>query len=148
MNILSLEDRGSTAYYFDLWVENSGHTILKAYNINDAQSHWNNRNSVSIDCIVLDLQVPLDGLTPNQRERAEGGTLAGWIWLSDYVLKTDLEMKKRIIIYSDYLPVLHERIPASEYTGIKMVPKRQRGSSADVVADFINTISKLSSHKN
>lgn len=142
MNILHLEDRGSVAYFFSRNLETRGHNILRAFNINDAQSYWNDRQSVPIDCIIIDLQVPMDGLTNEQIDNTEGGILAGWIWLHDEVLSTCPQMKRKSIIYSDFLSVLNNKIPSKQLKGIKLVFKDQRNSSDEIV-EYINEISKL-----
>ena len=120
MNILFLEDRGATAYYVERWFETNGHQVLSAFNPNDAQSHWRRRAETPIDCIMLDLQTSMDGLTDEQKADAQGGTLAGWVWLRDNVLKEAPEMRQRTIIYSDYISVLREKVPERQYIGIKV----------------------------
>jgi CheY-like chemotaxis protein len=143
MNVLYLEDRGATAYNVECWLNTSGHTALGAYNLQDAQSYWRRRKETPIDCIILDLQVPMDGLTSEQQVEADGGTLAGWVWLRDYVLAEAPEMRQRTIIYSDYIAVLREKVPEEQYRGIKLVSKRQRGNSADVVIASIREIARI-----
>jgi CheY-like chemotaxis protein len=143
MNILFLEDRGATAYSVERWLTNSGHHVLNAFNPNDAQTHWTKRAETPIHCIILDLQTSMDGLTLEQKAEAEGSTLAGWIWFRDNVLAEAPEMRQRTIIYSDYVAVLREKVPGKQYEGIKVVPKRQRGSAAKVVIETIQKIDKL-----
>ena len=128
MNVLSVEDRGSTAYNVDHWLRGRGHTVLAAFNPNDAQSHWQRRGEVPVHCIMLDLQMEMDGLTQKQKLEAEGGTLAGWVWLRDNVLVEVPEMRRRTIIYSDHVDVLRERVPEEQLMGIKVIPKRLRST--------------------
>jgi CheY-like chemotaxis protein len=143
MNVLFLEDRGATAYHVERWLEASGHNVLSAFNPNDAQTYWRKRTEMPIDCIMLDLQTSMDGLTDEQKADAEGGTLAGWIWLRDNVLKEVPEMHQRTIIYSDYVVVLREKVPDEQYRGIKVISKRQRGNSADAVIASIREIARM-----
>ena len=143
MNILFLEDRGATAYNVNRWIDANGHTVLKAFNPNDAQNHWVRRAETRVDCIILDLQTSMDGLTVVQKAEAEGGTLAGWVWLRDNVLAVVPEMRQRTIIYSDYVAVLQEKVPKDQYKGIKVIPKRKRTSSADEVVASLREIDKI-----
>lgn len=143
MNVLFLEDRGATAYNLERWLQRNGHNVLGAFNPNDAQSHWRRREKTPIGCIILDLQTSMDGLTDGQKANAEGGTLAGWVWLRDNVLAEAPEMRQRIIIYSDYVAVLRAKVPEEQYRGIKVVSKRQRGSSADAVIASIREIARM-----
>lgn len=143
MNVLFLEDRGSTAYYVERTLETNGHTVLSAFNPNDAQSYWERRIHVPVHCILLDLLMSMEGLTNKQKADAQGGTLAGWVWLRDNVLAEAPEMRQRTIIYSDYVAVLQEKVPEEQYRGIKMFSKKQRGSSADVVMAGIQEIARM-----
>jgi CheY-like chemotaxis protein len=140
MNVLVLEDRGSAAYYVKEWLEKNGHVYIKALTPNDAQSHWIKRNETPIDCIMLDLNVPTDGLTEAQKEQSKGGLLSGWLWFRDSVLTQEAMMRQRTIIYSDYIPVLQET--DEDYSGIKLVPKRQRSSTADEVTAWIEELAR------
>jgi len=143
MNVLVLEDRGASAYYVLGWLRENGHRVLDAFNPNDAQSHWDKRDKVPLDCILLDLNTPTDGLSEEQKTRTEGGLLSGWVWLYDSVLRETPEMRQRIIIYSDYTATLKENVPESEYGDIARIPKRQRSSSAREVVARIHEIAQM-----
>ena len=143
MNVLFLEDRGSTVFFVEQWLKENGHNVLSAFNPNDAQVHWSKRDEVPIHCIILDLQVLTAGLTSKQKKRSFGGTLSGWIWLRDKVLTEVPEMRQRTIIYSDYIHALCERVPEDEYRGITIVPKTQRSSAAEEVAAHIREIARM-----
>ena len=145
MNVLFLEDRGATAFFVERWFRENGHDVLSAFNPNDAQDHWNKRDKFPIHCIILDLRTPTEGLDKEQKKRAAGGNLAGWVWLHDNVLTESPEMRQRTIIYSDYTHVLYEddNIPEEEYIGITIVPKKQRSSAAEDVVVRIREIAKL-----
>jgi CheY-like chemotaxis protein len=142
MNILLIEDRGSTAFFVKKWLSMNGHNILEASDINDAQCHWNNRIEIPIDCIILDLQMTMDGLNDEQKLEAAGGALTGWVWLRDTVLMSTPKMRQRVIIYSDYLELLINEVGSDQTRGIKMISKRQQGSS-NVVMASIREIGKL-----
>jgi CheY-like chemotaxis protein len=141
MNVLVLEDRGSAAYYVKGWIESQGHVALLALTPNDASSHWHERKKVPIDCIMLDLNLPTDGLNEAQKEQSQGGLLSGWVWFRDTVLTQEPMMRQRTIIYSDYIPVL--QASKEDYSGIKLVPKRRRSRSADEVTAWFNQIGWL-----
>lgn len=143
MNVLLVEDRGAAAYYVVEWLKKEGHLVLDACNPNDAQSHWNKRKDVPIHCILLDLNLPTDGLTEEQRERSVGGLLSGWVWFRDVVFAEAPEMRPLTIIYSDYIPTLKDNVPATEYDGITLIPKRRRSSSAREVSARIQEITRV-----
>ena len=153
MNILLLEDRGSTAHFFMRWLKENGHNVLGrmclgAFNINDANIIWNRRNEVPVHCLVVDLDVPKDGLSPEQKQELDkmpndaSSRLAGWIWLRDTILKDAPEMRNRTIIYSDYVTVLRDHVPKEEYEGIEIISKRGRGSSVHAITEKIEQIEK------
>jgi len=143
MNILFLEDRGETAYFVKKWLdEGSGHHVLAANNLNDAQDHWNKRDQVPVHCIILDCQTPMRGLTDEQKARAEGGTLSGWVWLRDNVLADAPEMRQRTIIYSAFVDVLEVKVPKDDRKGIRVISKQGRASSAEQVVAAISEIAR------
>jgi hypothetical protein len=143
MNVLFLEDRGASAYNVERWLGLNGHNVLGAFNYNDAQGHWRRREMVPVHCIILDLQISMDGLSNEQKGDAEGGTLAGWVWLRDNVLADAPEMRRRTIIYSDYVGVLREKVPEEQYCAITVVSKRGRGGGADRVIGSIQKIEAM-----
>ena len=118
MNVLLLEDRGAAAFFVEQWLRQNGHNVLSAFNPNDAHSHWSKREEVPIHCIILDLNLPTDGLSDSQRERTVGGLLSGWVWLHDVALADAAEMRQRTIIYSDYIPTLRQNVPEEKYKEI------------------------------
>ena len=147
MNILLLEDRGSTAHFLLRWLKENGHLVLGkmnqgAYNINDANSIWSQRKEVPVHCMIVDLDVPPDGLSDDQIKDAGGGCLSGWIWLRNEVLQNEPEMRSRTIIYSDYVDVLREHIPEEEYYGVTLVEKRKRDSTR-IIVERINAIERI-----
>jgi len=143
MNVLLLEDRGAASYYVVEWLKKEGHTVFDEFNVNDAQSRWEKRNEVPIHCIILDLNLPTDGLRGEQREKSAGGLLSGWVWLHDVVLTEAPEMRQRTIIYSDYISTLKERVSEEEFKEITLIPKRRRSSSAREVAARIREIARM-----
>lgn len=146
MNILLLENRGSTAHYFLRWLEENGHNVLGktrkgAFNINDARSIWEQRIEVPVHCMIIDLNVPPDGLSDEQIREAQGGCLAGWIWLRDEVLVSEPGIRSRIIIYSAYTELLNQNYKEECY-GIMVVPKRKRNSS-QIIKEHIHAIERI-----
>ena len=147
MNILVLDDRGSSSYYLMEWLKIHEYTVYTAFNLNDAQSIWDNRATNPIHCIILDLNVPTDGLKDEQKERSKGGLISGWVWLKENVLFDEPQMKYYTIIYSDYIHCLDDNIE-EEYEEITFIPKRQRSSSAEDVTKRIIQIAEAIALKN
>ncbi len=143
MNVLLVEDRGASEYYVSEWLRQEGHTVFDAFNPADAQSIWEERENVPIHCIILDLNMPSDGLTMDQKNRSEGGVLCGWVWLEDNVLSVAPQMRNHIIIYSDYIPILKDKIASERYKDISLFSKRRRSGSAKEVTARIHKIDQL-----
>lgn len=119
-----------------------------AFNINDANAIWNRRDEVPIHCMIIDLDVPKDGLSDEQKTNLDqmhdgaGSRLAGWIWLRDTVLRDAPEMRDRIIIYSDYIDLMHQYVPEKDNYAITVMPKNAR-SSPDRIVNRILAIEAL-----
>jgi CheY-like chemotaxis protein len=148
MNVLLLEDRGAATLYVVQWLESQGHKVLLAFNPNDAKSYWAKRDVTMIECIILDLNLPTDGLSKEQKERSVGGLLSGWVWLYEVVLAEAPQMRHRTIIYSDYIATLKDNVTEDKYKSITLIPKRRRSSSAREVAARIRQIGRMSSRSN
>ena len=140
MNILILEDRGSVSFYMAKYLEDEGYTVFQAHSIADAQSYYDSRK---IDCIIADLNMIPDGLTPEEKSKTKNGLLAGWVWLNNYVFRHDNNMRDRTIIYTEYLAQLKRYVPRESYETIKIIPKRGSSSSADEIIKHIDMIRDL-----
>jgi len=144
MNILVVEDRGAVSFYLAEALQAEGHVVLEAYNTNDAQAHWDNRETTPIDCMIVDLQIPQDGLTEAEKEESRSGLLTGWLWLRGHVLPyVPEEYGSRVIICSDYLRDLMEFVGADGCRGIWLVPKRSPSGSAGEVLKRVREISGM-----
>jgi CheY-like chemotaxis protein len=147
MNILIIEDRGSVKVYLVEELQDAGHTVLDAYNANDAQSYWNERATRPIHCIILDLNMPPDGLSEEGRRRSELGLLSGWVWLSERVLRDHPDMRRRVIILSDYLEDFRKLVHNDEYAGIRLVAKRGAVSPIEQVIQHLDEIGRAEGAK-
>ena len=148
MNILLLEDRGSVSHYLTEELENMGHTVYDAYNINDAKSIWE-ENEKSLDCIIADLNLETDGLKEDEEIETKGGVLSGWIWLLNYIFIDNSKMKLQIIIYTDYLNYLDDYLKGKgkkreDYKEVRFITKRDDVGPS---SELIKTIKKLANKK-
>ncbi len=143
MNILLLEDRGSASYYLKEALEGEGHVVLEAYNPNDALDHWGNREKTPIHCMIIDLNVPPEGLTAAQRKESCAGLLTGWIWLRDHVFPDDNDMRRRVILYSVYLQDLRKHVSADDLIGLRLVSKREPCGVTKQLLNHVRDINKL-----
>jgi hypothetical protein len=144
MNILVVEDRGSVSFYLTEALQAEGHVVLEAFNINDAKAHWDQRESTPIDCMIVDLNMPPDGLTQEQKGESQGGLLTGWLWLRDYVLpRVSTEYRRRVIMCSHYLADLRNLVRAGEYQGIFLVEKRGLSGGSGDLLERVRAISRL-----
>jgi hypothetical protein len=144
MNILLLEDRGDVSYYLKQALEDSGHTVFDAFSPRDATPFWENRDTVPIHCIILDLNLPPDGLSDEEKRSSRGGLISGWLWLKNYVLNESPEIISRTIVYSDYLNEVEAVVPAAEYKAIVRIPKKGRSSPAEEVMRHVRRIAAIS----
>ena len=118
--------------------------VLEAFNINDAKAHWDNKETTPIDCMIVDLDMPQDGLTEAEKEESRGGLLTGWLWLRGHVLpNVSAEYRSRVIICSDYLDKFRELVQVDEFRGIWLVPKRATSGSAGEVLKRVREISDM-----
>ena len=144
MNILLVEDSGATSSRLAEALDGEHHTVLEAFNINDARAHWDNRETTPIHCIIVDLNMPTDGLTQKQEKESHGGLLTGWLWLRDSVLPHVLaEDRQRVMICSGFVPDFKGLVPAHEYQGIFVVDKRAPSGYAAKVLERVRAIGRL-----
>jgi hypothetical protein len=144
MNVLVVEDRGAVSFYLAEALQAEGHVVLAAFNINDAKAHWDNRETTPIDCIIVDLNMPPDGLTRKQEGESHAGLLTGWLWLRDCVLPhVPAEYRSRVIICSGYLADLRNSARANEYQGILLADKHAPSGGAERVLEHVRAISRL-----
>lgn len=88
MTILFLEDRGSVALPIKALLEERGHTVLHAFNCNDAETYL-----PECDCYIVDLNLSTDGLSSEEVQQTKGGKLTGWVWLKrHYPSKQNLDL--------------------------------------------------------
>jgi hypothetical protein len=139
MRVLILEDRGSVFNYMAEALGNEGHTVITALSISDAKSAFSIGN---IDCIICDINMSMDGLTTEEKKQTFAGLLSGWVWLKHYVINKNPEMRKRIIIYTDYLSDLKLKVPDEELAGITLIAKRSGDGSAELLFKCVDNISK------
>ena len=132
MIILILEDRGSVSYFFkELFEGVEGHIIYEAFSVLDAQSYWHppeRSDGPEVhgrpECIIADLNLNPQGLAKHEREETRGGLLTGWIWLRNYVFSEQPEMRKRTIIYSEYVEDLRAVVGADALHDVRIMGKR------------------------
>jgi CheY-like chemotaxis protein len=143
VNILVLEDRGRVSYYMEEALRSRGHTVLSAGNIWEAQYHWDQRSETVVNCIIADLNMSSDGLTPDETERTQEGILTGWVWLTERVYRDDPEMMPRTVIYSEYLDYLKDRLSNDERRLVRQVSKRGSRSTTTEVLTCVQEIQNL-----
>jgi len=140
VNILFFEDKGSVSTYVGEALERAGHRIFFAFNVNDAQSHWEDE---AIDAIILDLSVDPEGLTEDQKRKTDGGLFTGWIWLHENVLAARPEVKARTIILTEYREDLVKAVPPAELKNVTLLWKREEGYMTKLLAAIAVIQAKL-----
>jgi len=126
MRILFLEDVGRVSYYIKQQLEKAGHEVDMAFNISRANGYLDEKaqEKVQYDCLIVDLNMPTNGLKEEEIKNTHNGLFTGWIWLHDVVFKSNPDYHERTIIFSAYLNEFRERMPSEEIKGIIMIPKR------------------------
>ena len=148
MRILHLEDRGSVSHYVkELLEEDERHEVRMAFSISDAQSFWKPQASQqdprgigTIDCIIADLNLNPQGLKEEERAETRGGLLTGWIWLRSYVFSEQPQMRKRTVIYSEYVADLRSHVLPADLRDIRIIGKRGASSPLRMLRDAVREI--------
>lgn len=140
MNVLFVEDRGDVSYYVTKALQERGHNVIAAYDYDDAESHWQGRSTVSVDCIILDLNLPSEGLAPEDQQKSRGGLLSGWLWLTGKVLKDEPIMRGRVAIYSAFLEEFKTHVESVECEGLMLVPKGESTSSLTAIVNWVDRL--------
>jgi CheY-like chemotaxis protein len=141
MTILVLEDSGYVSTQLERALKGKGHEVLRADSVSDAQHHWE-QSANMIDAIVIDLNMSAENLSPEQIARTKEYLLTGWIWFHDVVLAAKPEMRRRTIVYSDYLEEFYKNVPTADREGIKTLPKKGSSSSAKEIMEWLREIGK------
>jgi CheY-like chemotaxis protein len=113
MKILVLDSHACAAVPMIDVLRELGHEVIKAFNINDANSYW--QENSNFDCLIVDITGPVDGLTEEEIEQTQEGWISGWIWLQNYLLAENPDFASRVIIYStrETMQTLQKAEPAS-----------------------------------
>lgn len=136
MNILWIEDRGSSVDPVKVFLEKKGYKILKALSVSTAIGIWEDKKQ-SIEFIIVDLNVSSEGLTSEQSGETQSGVLSGFIWLKYYVFPDiNEDFKKNIVIYSNYIEEFYAYVHENDRIGIEVIGK-QEDYAAKKLKDFI-----------
>lgn len=141
MKILVVDCHGARKMMI-MFLQKQGHEVYDAYNINDANYYL--RESGPFNCIIIDIQGPVDGLTDAEKQQTERGEISGWIWLKNYVLKQNPDLAARIIIYSTSQTItILNRVDPSADEKVKIISIQGRDSGAEKVLAQLKQISKI-----
>ena len=111
MNILIVEDRGAVTASIKPLLEKLGHIVHIAYNPADADALIIDEERGIIDAIILDLNLPTEGLNKETEiPETHKGLFSGWIWFTKHCLPKRPEMLQRTVIYSAYSEDLRQHL--------------------------------------
>ncbi|MCP4705910.1 MAG: response regulator [candidate division Zixibacteria bacterium] len=130
MNILLLEDQGSVSVPLQNLLESRDHTIYNAPNLSRAKYFL---KKYPIDCHIVDLNLPPEGLEPEKIKLTKDGLYSGWIFILEYISKIDIAQKKRTIIYTEYMNKLRAYVPKKELDGIYLLEKGSIGPTKKIL---------------
>jgi CheY-like chemotaxis protein len=97
VKVLLVEDRGSRLYELKELLEMSGHKVYPCEDVYRARETWG-KNIKGIDCIVVDLAMPPDGL--DNATKSKNGNYTGWVFLEEKIFQDRPDFTKRCIIVS------------------------------------------------
>ena len=148
MKILLLEDRGSAAYPMKDMLEelrSEPHEVFLSWSVREARAQFQG-GKAGFDCIIADLNVPADGLSPSEFEESQGGQIAGWIWLESEKIvrkKNDAEPNipknnPAVIVCSGYLNVWRQCRREGDYPDVAFIAKAAGGAAR--VMERVNAI--------
>ncbi len=143
MNILFLEDRGSVSFYVTEALAGEEHVVFEAFSIPDALYILEKQ---SIDCIIADLNMSPEGLSPQEIEETQDGLLTGWLFLKNHVF-SQYELRSRTIIYSEYLDALRKSVSPVELAGIKLLAKQGSVSPVKGLLESVERIAATDQRK-
>lgn len=129
--VLLLEDNAYMNSSLKELLEEDGYIVFEARKITDANDIFKN----GVNFLIIDLNVSTIGLTDEELRKTEGGILSGWVWIQDYVLASNPEYKRKIIIYSAYTHLLKEKY-FEEIKGIKIIQKGKENVPSYVVKEL------------
>ena len=145
MKILVLDSHAVAAVPMVDCLREEGHEVIKAFNINDANSHWQYDGSM-FDCLIVDITGPVDGLNEEEKKQTKEGWISGWIWLKNYLLKEKPSFAARVIIFSTQqtLQVLEQAEPEAFKSRVSFICKNGLTSGVKLLLAQLDEISKLS----
>lgn len=85
-----------------------------------------------IACIMVDLNMPVEGLPIDQIGRTRNGLLTGWVWLESQVFVKRPHLMSKTIVYSAFLDELRSSFDLSSYGSVKFIDKRNMGRGAAI----------------
>jgi CheY-like chemotaxis protein len=139
MKILIVEDRGAVAIPMRDVLAKEGHDVTAIYSTLAAEERIANEG---VDCLIVDLNMPANGLSVVERQSTVGAVLTGWIWLRERVFSKRPELKDKTIIYSEYMDSLEKNVSAQDLKGIYRVRRRGSEVQATKVLEYVREIEK------
>jgi CheY-like chemotaxis protein len=140
MNVLLLEDTGAVAYPLRDKLETENHTVYVAQNIPKAKAYLRKEE---IHCIIVDMNMPPEGLKDDEKKQTRCGIFSGWVWLQNYVFPENESMKKNTIILTAYAEELREHVGSDELSDIIIIEKGYTiEHNTDLLLQSIRNISK------
>jgi hypothetical protein len=130
-------------------VEESGYIPIKCDRIRQADIAWFT-HCKEIKGIILDLNIPTKGFEKKeQRERAIGGKLTGWVWYIDNVVrgpnKRD-DFQKNTLIYSGFIGSLMGNISDEEISILNKIDYRVEKGDPEKrrkIEEFLESLKSL-----
>lgn len=107
MKILLYEDRALTAMQLKSSLEDNKYEVDICFSCRDLSKRITKSD---YDIYIMDLNGPVDGLSPEQILESKNGLFTGWIFIRDYIWKSMTNDAKKIIVFSDYVKLLKNHI--------------------------------------
>lgn len=85
-SVLLFDDRAQVRIPLAQALENKGMVVYSCRSVYEADDIWETKKD-ELHALVLDMMMPSQGLSPEDRDLTKGGVLTGWFWLWRYLQK-------------------------------------------------------------
>jgi len=151
--VLLFDDRPQVRFSLASLCERYGMTVLSCKSVYEADDIWEECFG-EIDAIVLDMMIPSQGLTSEERILTNGALFTGWIWFWHH-LNPSRESRhpaadKCVVIYSGYLDEFIDYTKTSaasdEQEFLKSVLLIPKGKEDDMIKCLLSDYQNKKSH--
>ncbi|HCA43580.1 MAG TPA: hypothetical protein DEP28_10055 [Bacteroidetes bacterium] len=139
MKIIHLEDISEVTFILEEELPSLGFAYIKATSIFEINEIL---DSDSCECLIIDLNLPTDGLSKELSELTRDGKITGWIWIKHIGINKYSLNPANMIIYSDYIQEL-DSITDNDLEKIKKIKKRKAGNRESSIKELHKNLEQI-----